>query len=92
MRGPARNRVTTTSSNEVMNANTAPASTLPLISGKVTVRKAVTRPAPRLRAASSIDRSNACSPDDTIRTTNGSTRTMCAASRLTKEPPRPTRL
>jgi hypothetical protein len=49
--GPARNRVTTTSSNEVAKANSAPEITPGAISGRVTRKNAVTGGAPRLAAA-----------------------------------------
>ncbi|MNJ75626.1 hypothetical protein D3C77_727480 [compost metagenome] len=49
--GPARNNVTTTSSNEVAKANKAPEITPGAINGKVTRRKAVIGEAPRLAAA-----------------------------------------
>src|SRR5262249_1137963 len=47
---PAMNKEITTSSSEVMKANSAPEITEILICGSVTVRKAHARVAPRLRA------------------------------------------
>ena len=57
--GPARKIDSTTSSNEVTKANTAPPTTPGRISGSVTVRKMRTSPAPRPAAASGSRRSSA---------------------------------
>ena len=50
---PLMNRATTTSSSEVMKASRAPEKTEKRICGRVTVRKARSREAPRLRATRS---------------------------------------
>ena len=64
-----------------MKANNPPATMEPRICGRVMVRKAVQRLAPRLRAASSWLKSYCYSPDETVTTTKGIARIVCAIPR-----------
>ena len=68
---PDRNNATTSSSNDVMKANSAPTSTPGRISGSVTWRNVPHGVAPRLRAACSSRRSKPARLAPTLVTTNG---------------------
>ncbi|MOA46122.1 hypothetical protein D3C78_1685990 [compost metagenome] len=87
--GPARNSVTTTSSNEVAKANSAPEITPGAISGKVTRRNAVSGEAPRLAAARTRLWLNPCKVADTVMITNGTPSTACTTISEKKLLPRP---
>src|ERR1700754_1141365 len=75
------NSETTTSSNEVTKANSAPASTPGRISGKVTERKVVQADAPRLAEARSRVRSKPVRAAVTFTVTNGNASTVCATTK-----------
>src|SRR5690606_6123984 len=77
---PDRNRATTTSSNEVMNANSAPVATPGAMSGTVTVMNAFTGDAPSPTAARSSFGSTPCSVALTTMTTNGDASTVWATT------------
>ena len=78
--GPARNKVMTSSSKETMNPNSAPASKPGRMIGMVMRKKVRSLPAPRLRAASSIEPSTAARLAITRRMTKGMMSTACAAT------------
>ena len=75
--GPARNSVTTTSSNEVAKANSAPEITPGAITGSVTRKKVCTGPAPRLSEARTRLWLKPCSVASTVVTTNGAPSAAC---------------
>jgi hypothetical protein len=75
---PLRKRLTTTSSDELMKANSAPAMMLPLICGAVTFRNAFRRLTPRLWAARSWFISKPCRPDRAVMRTKGIASIVCA--------------
>ncbi len=68
---PETKKVVTKSSNDSVNASSAPASTPGISSGSVTRRKVDNSSAPRLIAASSSARSVPCSRASTTTVTNG---------------------
>jgi hypothetical protein len=80
---------TTTSSNDVTKANTAPDSTPGMISGSVTRRNVDTDDAPRLAAARSSVRSKPPSAAPTFTVTNGIASTVCAMTKPVGVPIRP---
>ncbi|MNR14237.1 hypothetical protein D3C85_1307010 [compost metagenome] len=75
--GPARNRVTTTSSKEVAKANSAPEITPGAISGRVTRKNAVSGGAPRLAAARTRFWLKPCRVAVTVMITKGTPSTAC---------------
>ena len=83
---PLTKMATTTSSNEVMKASSAPDTTPGRMSGSVTSRNVCQRPAPRFWAASSSVWSKPRSVAVTTTTTNGSARTVCASTRPARVP------
>ena len=78
--GPPRNKTTTTSSNEVAKANSAPESTPGQTMGSITLRKAKNCEAPRLRAARIRLMSKPPSVAVTVITTNGMPKTACTST------------
>ena len=68
----------TTSSKEVIKANSAPVMTPGRIKGKVTFRNVIKRLAPKLRAALSKVMSKPCKVAVTLTTTKGSAKHVCA--------------
>ena len=76
--GDEMNRATTSSSNEVAKANSAPETTPGAISGRITLRKAVSGGAPRLAAARASDQSKPVSVEITVTTTKGVARIVWA--------------
>ena len=75
-----RNSTTTTSSNDVMNANSAPDTTPGTISGICTLKKVRTGSAPRFAAARVSERSKPTSVAVTVMMTNGVPRAACAST------------
>ena len=75
--GPARNRVTTTSSNEVAKANSAPEITPGAITGSVTRKNVRTGLAPRLRLARTRLSLKPCSVASTVVSTKGAPSAAC---------------
>jgi len=76
--GPATNSVSTTSSNDVAKAKTAPDTIPGSASGKVTCFSILTGAAPRLAAACSNRRSIPCNTARTLTTTKGTATTVWA--------------
>ena len=83
---PLTKMATTTSSNEVMKASSAPDTTPGRMSGSVTSRKVCQRPAPRFWAASSSVSSKPRRVAVTTTTTNGSASTVWASTRPASVP------
>ena len=79
--GPARNSVTTTSSNEVANANSAPEITPGAMTGSVTRKKVSSGLAPRLRLAFTKLWLKLCSVASTVVTTKGAPSAACTITR-----------
>ncbi len=79
--GPAMNSVTTTSSNEIANANSAPEITPGAITGSVTRKKVSTGPAPRLWLARTRFWLKLCSVAITVVTTKGAPSAACTMIR-----------
>ena len=87
--GPARNRVTTTSSSEVAKANNPPEISPGEISGKVTLRRVIQGVAPMLAAAHNRRWFNPPSAEPTLTTTKGTARVVWARTRPGKVRVRP---
>ena len=78
---PDTNMAITISSNDVRNAKIAPLAMPGQRSGSITCVNVRSGPAPRLRSARSSDRSSLYRTAVTLRTTNGSARTVWASTR-----------
>ena len=76
------NNASATSSNETIKANSAPATTELWICGKVTVGKALSRDAPRLRATISWLILNCLNAAAAVTKTNGIASPECASTKL----------
>ena len=79
--GLDKNSVTTTSSNEVANANSPPEITPGAISGRITLKNTVSGGAPRLAAARLRLLSKPCNVALTVMTTNGTPSMAWASTR-----------